>query len=92
MDCGCSLNDYGDGPEFMTMTNPKARKVHKCCECNGFIEKGDLYEYVAGLWDGDFCVFKTCKACAQIRKDVCGSYGNLNEDVYGVYELYLTRF
>ncbi len=44
-----------------------ARKEHKCGECRATIRKGQEYEYVSGLWDGDFGVHKTCMKCVTIR-------------------------
>lgn len=40
-------------PAFHTETHRVARKRHTCTECRGYIEPGDRYEFVSGLWDGD---------------------------------------
>lgn len=48
----------------------KARKNHKCCECNSIIPKGYIYRRIKGLWDGQFIVMKQCKLCANIFIDL----------------------
>ena len=62
-----------------------ARKRHVCCECGEHIEPGERYEYVAGMWEGDFCVYKTCFACLKIRNLYCPdgfTYGWLRETIW----------
>lgn len=54
-------------PEFCTRKHVVARKRHRCTECHGFIEPGDVYERVAGAWDGQFSTFKTCIHCEAAR-------------------------
>jgi len=56
MSCCISIDN---GPEVMTEEIRKARKAHRCCECGGKIAPSDTYEYVKGLWDGDWSEFKT---------------------------------
>ena len=81
----CCCIDAGDYPEFISEKMVVARKIHKCNECGGDIWPGEKYEYVAGRWPDGFEVFKTCKICAKIRKDMftCGyTYGYLKEELY----------
>ena len=81
--CDCSIED-GDGPEFCHDKIVKARKEHRCCECDEPIKPGQKYEYTAGLWDGYFCVYKTCMTCVRIREDFCPcgwAYGMLQETI-----------
>jgi hypothetical protein len=54
-------------PAFCGTKHVTARKQHQCCECRGFIEAGDIYEKVAGLWGGQFSTFKTCTKCQSAR-------------------------
>jgi len=58
-------------PEFMSESNPRARKPHQCCECHGTIQPGEQYHYVAGGWAGDFQVYKTCPDCWELRHRLC---------------------
>lgn len=59
-------------PAFCNTVHRTARKRHICNECRGHIEPGDVYEYVAGLWDGDFSSFKTCIHCETARNFYVG--------------------
>lgn len=56
-----------DGPEFCDTSYVKARKSHTCIECRRTIKKGELYEYTAGKWDGEFDTMKTCNDCLSVR-------------------------
>ena len=83
MECGCSIDIDcdGGGPECGTIKDRKARKEHKCCECNRTILKGEVYRDESGIWEGKPDCFKTCKDCLSVR-DVyfCGfEYGRLWE-------------
>lgn len=87
-DCNvCIGMDYGDyeQPEFYQANTVKARKPHKCGECNREIPKGALCESVAGKWDGDFSTHRTCMDCVNIRDGLsCGMgfmFGELWNDI-----------
>lgn len=54
-------------PEFHTETHRVARKRHACTECRGYIEPGDRYEFVTGLWEGVVSNHKTCAHCEAAR-------------------------
>ena len=68
-DCGVCIGYDGDGeyPEFSEIRTPKAKRVHKCTECDRDILPGERYQYYIGKFDGDFCTEKTCSQCAEIR-------------------------
>ena len=69
IDCGvCNYVD-DDHPPAVLLSDKivRARAVHVCCECRREIQKGDRFESVAGKWDGEFYVFKTCLVCVEIR-------------------------
>jgi hypothetical protein len=71
-------------PEFFNSHIAKARKPHKCCECLRTIETGERHEVVAGKWDGDFCTFRTCPDCVELRHSLnldCYEFGSLFEHV-----------
>lgn len=53
--------------DFDTSSKVKARKLHRCCECYGAINRGDTYEKVFVVQDGDASNFKTCQKCAEAR-------------------------
>jgi len=83
IDCAC---DY-DPPEFYRKRSPKARKEHRCEECNRPIKPGDRYEYVTAKWEGYLSSFRTCQRCVDLRQWVknnvpcfCWTHGGLLED------------
>lgn len=57
-------------PQAFSQTTRRARKRHRCCECRGWIEAGEKYEYASGIWDGEPNDYKTCFGCAQLRKEL----------------------
>lgn len=52
-------------PECFRRVLRKARKPHRCCECRGVIQRGEVYTYMSGIWDYPQS-FKTCPECIQI--------------------------
>ena len=81
--CDCSA-DIDDGPSFFNETFPRARKVHKCCECNGDIKPGEKYHKASGKWGDRLNTYKTCMPCHNIREHYCqyGYYfGELEEQI-----------
>ncbi len=84
-DCVC-IYDSGDGdsPAFFTAGFVKARKPHKCCECQAVIADGESYERASGKWEYGVDVYTTCGPCQDIRQSFyCDGYtfGQLWEDV-----------
>lgn len=68
-DCNACLYGEPDGtPEFWNVTTPKARKLHKCYECNKEICIGEHYQRVSYKSDGEVTSCCTCLICAEIRK------------------------
>lgn len=55
--------------------------MRKCCECGEWIRPGDVYERVAGKWDGKMDAFSTCRPCAEIR-DAFACDGYVHTDVW----------
>lgn len=81
-DCYC---DY-DAPAFYNTEIRKARKPHRCEECNGQILPGEHYEHVVGKWEW-VDTFKTCCRCVDLRTwtknnvpCLCWAHGNMHED------------
>lgn len=54
-------------PEAFLTISRKARKEHKCCECHNVIQKGAIYIYCSGIWEGSPDSFKTCERCDRVR-------------------------
>lgn len=74
--CDCSLDTaYMDAPSLISVAWRKARKPHECGECGAAIHPGERYEYVSGLWDGEWGKHYTCQPCVAIRDWYCpGGY------------------
>lgn len=62
----CFYSDE-NGPSVFREKRTKARKVHKCSECEGEIAVGEVYRNIFGVWDGEYNVFKICEPCEQLR-------------------------
>jgi len=91
-DCGvCIGGDWdSDGmPEFYTVKTVKARKQHKCLECQRPIAAGSPYERQSGKFDGDIFCDKICMDCVNIREGLsCGEpvlTGTLWEEIDNVF-------
>lgn len=54
---------------------PKARKTHKCCECESDIDPGEKYQKVTGLAEGTWDEYKTCMICKNIRDEAESELG-----------------
>ena len=55
--CGCEQADVVDH------TERKARKVHRCSECDEHIVSGERYTVVSQLFDGSWDSWKLCASC-----------------------------
>ena len=85
-DCGVCIGGCdGDTPEIYNERMVRARKVHKCCECEREILVGAVYEKVSGRWEGEFGTYKFCADCSDIGKSLsCGegrTFLNLWDDI-----------
>ena len=66
-DCGVCIGGTPDEIcEFMVVEDRKARKLHKCCECDKEILPGEKYEHVRGKCYGEMFTCKTCLVCREI--------------------------
>lgn len=82
--CSCGY----DQPSAFWDSRPKAKKRHKCCECRGWIEPGEVYWRVRGVWDGAPQTFAMCADCEGLTvwagddaDCFCWSFGNVMTDV-----------
>ncbi len=64
----CFLDPWDSPPTVFHVTRPKARKDHRCCECQKAIPRGTHYSRIWGVWDGDARGFKVCDRCERIRE------------------------
>lgn len=80
--------DY-DPPSAFWARDRKARTAHVCYECDRPIERGTVYRYVSGVWDGRGSSFKFCQPCWALHEDYragdeddCGAaYGQLGQAI-----------
>lgn len=67
-DCDVCIGiDDVDSIDLIEEATRKARKPHKCCECQLPIPIGATYQHVVGRYDGEICVYDTCAICVEIR-------------------------
>ncbi len=72
----------GDIIELVSSKIVKGRKDYKCCECHDVILKGIKHESAGGLVCKEFCNYRTCLACCEIRNEYARNglyYGGLWE-------------
>jgi hypothetical protein len=71
MECSCDYDSYGDPIDCCTVKHPKARtEKWRCHECGRPIKKGEQYEYVRGLFDGEWDILRTCLGCSRLRQEI----------------------
>jgi len=58
-----------DYPSCYQMDQPKAKKVHKCCECHGEIPIGEIYNLHHGIWNHEPASYKVCRDCDALRDE-----------------------
>lgn len=78
------MADYGDGACIVLHDrHQKARKEHKCSECNRTIGMGETYNVQRTVFDGQADSYKTCEHCQVMKswlQKECGGY--LYQGVY----------
>lgn len=80
----CIVADYDETATVETREQRKSRKDRRCFECGGLIKKGDKYEYVSALFDGEWKHMSVCMDCTSIRNALFKhgiQYGALWEDL-----------
>ena len=66
----------------------KARKCHRCCECQRAIAPGEHYWRAKGLWEGEWSAFSTCAGCQNLWNHLevmgweCPSHGGLRDEIF----------
>ena len=61
----CNCDDTS--PDAFTRRTVRARKAHRCVECDAAIPAGASYEVISGIWGGEPDRFRTCSTCAEVR-------------------------
>lgn len=65
----------------------RARKEHKCCECDGSIKAGTPYVSIFGVWSGEARTYKQCPECNALMHDIAGETCD-TENMSGLTMLY----
>lgn len=66
----------------------RARKEHRCCECNAHITVGTLHWVTTGLYDARWDTYRTCNWCqaawgCALRSGAdCQLFGGLDEEIH----------
>jgi hypothetical protein len=83
-DCGVCIGggDYDGTPEFQTICDVTARKVHRCCECRRQIMPGQVYRRCSWKFDGNFGFSKTCHVCVEIHDTFNCDGGALEDNLW----------
>ena len=61
---------YDEYAELYREKEVKAKKEHKCSECYKTIVRGQNYQYVFGVYQGDAFTFKICLPCQALRQKI----------------------
>lgn len=78
-------------PSVYQCDRPKARKEHRCCECRGVIQVGEIYNKHHGIWGGEAADYKVCNECEELRALVDAGVAH-SEDKTPFQQLYETVF
>lgn len=71
------MSDDGDNCDFYTENIRKSRKNYICCECFRPICKGERYQNVFGVWEGQAHTYRTCEHCVVAQewlREHCGGF------------------
>ena len=68
MEWACFSIDNGDYVTLLAETKRKARKQHRCNECQGAILPGQAYLDERYLFEGAVSTHKTCPCCLSVRE------------------------
>lgn len=82
--CPCDVD--WDTPDIYDRNLRKARKEHRCIECNGIIRVNERYEHVKSLFDGHWYTYHTCMPCANIARSLgCRQHYGLGEQFFEMF-------
>jgi hypothetical protein len=60
----------------MNERTSRARKLHKCEECGGYIPPGKTYHAITGKWDGEMSTYRLHLTCNKIAGEARTFLGN----------------
>ena len=82
-DCSISISD-DDQADVYCSRDVRARKQHRCVECQCIIQPGETYERTAMLYDGQWDTYRTCLGCRRLREAFCSHgwlFGGVAEQI-----------
>lgn len=65
----CAVDDY-DPPAFFSERPRRCRKPFDCGECEARVERGEVYRFISGMWEGSILTHKHCVGCAELARAV----------------------
>jgi hypothetical protein len=65
--CECDY-DYDPPKVFRAGLVKRARKQHRCDECNGPILAGESYKKRGGVWQETFETYRQCALCVELEE------------------------
>jgi hypothetical protein len=57
-------------PSVFNAKAARARKRYHCCECDAWIEPGEIYESAFGVWANRAKTYRMCEPCWEIREQL----------------------
>jgi hypothetical protein len=76
----CSCDFDGEPYRVWKEKERRARKTHRCDECDGLIKPGEMYYWFRGFCDS-WEEWHVCLLCEAIRRDYCAPLGCLREEL-----------
>lgn len=55
-------------PTLFREAERKARRNHRCFECQTKIKKGEEYTHISGKWEGNFRTYRLCNSCFEVHQ------------------------
>jgi hypothetical protein len=75
--CSCD----GEYPEFYVPAEwREARRVHRCEECGGGIQLGELHRYGRGRFEGEFYDWRMCARCDALHRAHTAAQATFGDD------------
>ena len=91
----CMIDDVDGACQFYNEEKPVARKIHIWLECRRYIQPGESYRLVRGVWEGAWHTWKSCFHCGVVEDwltSQCGGFvhASVLEDVHEHFREYGT--
>ena len=64
----CINADCGEYVDLYSSSMRKSRRDRRCCECQRWIDRGEMYEYAFTIFEGEPYSYATCTDCLAVGK------------------------